>query len=300
MLKIEHPLPEDINAVLEFMNSCDIAEYGEVDSSLVELGEQWKGIDLEKDAWILRDLGKICGYGCHSGEADRQSLEIYVNSAFTPSDWAGRLAKMAVERIEETQTQSKGCEGGLVTAYASSVNKLLNEILLENDFKLHIYQFRMQLIFSTPVEPVSWPAGFEVRPFQPDDEAELYELIKSTFDWMDHVMPPIEDWRKHLFRGGQYDPEHFIILRQAGELVGAALGYNENPLGWIRQLAVSKKLQGQGFGAKLLRHAFYVFQAKGLKKVALGVASVNQNAVGFYERCGMEQVRKYAEYQRKL
>jgi ribosomal protein S18 acetylase RimI-like enzyme len=300
MLKIISPLPEDINAVLKFMNSCDISEYGEADSSLVELEEQWNDIDLKKDAWILSDQRKICGYGCRSGEADRQYLELYINHAFTPADWADRLTKAAIERIEESEPHGKNGESGLVTAYASSENTLLNEILLNNGFKLHIYQFRMQIIFTAPVEPVHWPAGFEVKPFQPDDEVELYELIKSTFDWMDHVMPPIEDWRKHLFRGGQFDPEHFIIVRQSGELVGAALGYNENPLGWIRQLAVSKKLQGQGIGAMLLRHAFQVFQSKGLKKAALGVASVNQNAIGFYERCGMELVRKYAEYQRKL
>jgi ribosomal protein S18 acetylase RimI-like enzyme len=300
MLQIVHPSLEEINAVLDFLNACDIAEYGEADSVLEELQEEWENIDLARDAWLLKDETKIFGYACLSGRDARYQFDLYLDMEFSAEGWKDQLVHKAIDRIREIKQQKSDSQPLILTAYASSVNTGLNEVLLRNGFKAHIWQYRMQIELNKEFEPMIWPADFVIRPFEPKDEVALFQLITSTFDWEGHSMPTIEGWREHLFRGGRFDPLYFVMVLRGGELVGAALSYKEDSLGWIRQLAISKKLQGQGFGSKLLKHMFHEFQKAGMEKVALGVASTNQNAFVFYERCGMKQVRKYTEYQMEI
>ena len=298
MPAIEHPKKEEIHDVFDFMCSCDTAEYGEPDSDYGDLEDQWKEADLHKDAWVLKEDSKICGYSCVSGEGDRYMLDFYAHMSLTPAAWKDRLIEPGCARVQEMKGDRQ--EKVNLVAYSCVVNQRAGEALRRNGFTVHTWHYRMQIDFTGPVEAVQWPEDFEVRAYQESDEEELYHLIEATFDWQEHVMPPIDEWRKHLFRGGRFDPEYFVLVRKAGKLVGAALSYNEDTLGWIRQLAVSKDLQGQGFGSKLLRHMFHVYRQKGKKSVALGVASVNQNACNFYERVGMKKTREFAEYRKEI
>ena len=97
-------------------------------------------------------------------------------------------------------------------------------------------------------------------------------------------------------RGGRFDPHFFYLLRREGELVGAALTYDEEAGGWLKQLAVARSMQGEGLGSLLLKHVFNVYSQKGTTNVALGVAATNRNACEFYERSGMHRVREFVEY----
>jgi hypothetical protein len=50
---IRHPSLDDAQATLELVIACEVAEYGESDSSLEELVDQWSHIDLDHDAWLV-------------------------------------------------------------------------------------------------------------------------------------------------------------------------------------------------------------------------------------------------------
>jgi ribosomal protein S18 acetylase RimI-like enzyme len=300
MPTIEHPKEEDIHDVLKFMSACDVAEFGEVDSSLEDLEEQWDGIDVAQDTWVLNEGGEICCYCCVSGSDQRYTLDLYAHQKFTPAGESDRLLQAAIERLKAIKAASHDDLPIQVTAYASSANETLNEVFSRNGFNVVTWHYRMQINFTAPLESVTWPQGFEVNPFCQEDETELYHLIEVAFDWPGHVMPSIEDWRKHLFRGGRFDPKYFTLLRKDGELVGASLGYKEETLGWVRQLAISKSLRGQGYGSMLLKHVFSEFSKAGLMRVGLGVESVNKNACEFYERVGMYRSREFTEYRSEI
>lgn len=298
MTTLEHPIIDEIKDVFDFMCANDIAEYGEPDSDFGDLEDEWKETDLKRDVWILKENGRICGYSLVSGEGDRFHMDLYAHNDHTPAGWIDRLIEPALERVKEKKGNNP--DKVRLTVYSCNVNRGVGEALRRYGFSVHTWHYRMQVDFSGPMEAVEWPQDFCIGPYTPDAEEELYNLIKSTFDWQEHEMPPIEDWRKHLFRGGRFDPDYFVLVRKDGKLVGAALSYNEGPWGWIRQLAVSKDLQGQGFGSKLLRHMFHIYQQAGKKSVALGVASLNQNAFQFYERVGMKMTREFGEYRIEL
>ena len=90
------------------------------------------------------------------------------------------------------------------------------------------------------------------------------------------------------------------MLFHQEELIGAALCYDYEDYGWVRQLGVSTAWRGQGLGSSLLRHVFRIFFQRGRRTVALGVDSKNPKAYSLYEKVGMACVRRYDEYQTPL
>jgi hypothetical protein len=48
-----HPSLDDAQVALDLIHTCEIAEYGEPDSSLDDLIDQWYGLDLNQDAWLV-------------------------------------------------------------------------------------------------------------------------------------------------------------------------------------------------------------------------------------------------------
>ena len=300
MILIDHPQSSEIDAVFAFMNALDTLEFGVADSSREDLEGDWEQLDLGRDAWAVRKEGKICGFASLRGANGRFMLDLYVHEVLTPPGWSDQLLIAGENRLVQLKQKDLNHDMYQLTVYASSVNSETNAILARKGYEVHSWHYRMQIDFSDQVDPVGWPEGFVVREFRQDDEAELYQLIQSTFDWGDRVTTPLETWRRLLFRGGRYEPELFMLVRKEGRLVGAALCYDESPTGWIRQLAIAKELQGQGYGSMLLRHAFHAFSQRGLTSAGLGVASVNQKACLFYERCGMSKTREFVEYRKKV
>ena len=294
MADITQPNKEDIQRVLAFMHACDTAEFGEPDTSVEDLEESWDEIDLSQDAWIAEDDRGLAAYTAVYGGGQRYTMDFYQRTDSQPRLMDG-LITSAVQRVLAMKAAEDNHVQARLVAYASSVNQVLAEALERNRFVLHTYHYRMQIDLDKWDAAPCWPPEYSLSAFQDGDEDELFSLIQSTFDWGTPITDR-ERWKSAVFRGGRFDPDLMVMLRRGGQLVGAALSYDEEPMGWIRQLAVAKELQGQGVGSKLLKHMFGLFKQRGLTQAGLGVASANQNACAFYERCGMNRTREFREY----
>lgn len=300
LFTFNRPTPEDRERVFRFMLDCDVAEFGEEDSDPDDLADQWVEADLAADAWLALDpAGEICGYALFSISSNiRCDVDLYVNAraASTPS---AELTGLAVERFRQVVASGgvpPGCE--LVT-YLNGLNTARRAEVETAGFVIEKYHYRMQVDFDGPVPAPELPEGFSLHAFTENDRRELYDLIVTAFDWGSAPFFTYEEWQKSVLRGGRFDPRYFILLRREDRLVGAGLCYDEGVRGWIKELAVSKELRGQGLGVTLLRHIFHVFSTKGASTVALGVVSNNPNAVAFYERAGMTRTREFVEYRLK-
>lgn len=300
MLQFHAPRQDEINKVIDFMNACDVADFGQPDSDIQDLQEQWSEIDLDKDAWIACAGDSILGYSCLAPGQNRVAVDLYVHKDLTPAGRGVELIALAEKRVRQRLEENPAWHPAYLVGYAIRTNTEASAAFEQNGFQLHTYQFQMRCDLDRPIDPPQWPEGFTLRPYQSEDETELYNLICSTFTWPGHTMTPLEDWRSALFRGGRFDPDLFITVWFENRLVGAALSYDEAERGWIRQLAVAKELQGQGLGSLLLKHMFFTFQKRGASYAALGVASENIKARGFYERAGMYCAREFAEYHKDL
>jgi mycothiol synthase len=290
--------PENLEEIYDFGIDCDIAEFGEPDSSLEDLKRLWEGIDPSQDAWITRgEDGRLTGFANISRENARLHVDIYMHLKRTPHGVENALLQAAVERGKTIALSEEFLK---IVGYSTGGNRRLQEAYENAGFKVFTYHYRMQIDFDAPFTPVVWLPEYTVNEYEPEDEQELYELIQAAFSWEGRDKIDIDFWRSLLFRNGNYDPRYFVLVRREGRLVGCALGYMEEQGGWIRQLAVAKEMQGKGLGGMLLRHMFDLFSQVGARNTALGVASKNENAVKFYERNGMRRVREFLEYKLEL
>jgi ribosomal protein S18 acetylase RimI-like enzyme len=300
MYHVGHPNPSDIEDVFKFLTECDIEEFGEPDSSREDLEEQWSDMDLQQDAWVAYDeKEKMIGYACVSGQGERYGMDLIIDRKATSLQLEDELAGLCVNRGKELAA-AKQAEKAVLTGYTTGDNLQMQQVYERNGFIRKTFHYRMHIDFDQPPAPVVWPDNISLSNYTEKDEGELYALINSAFTWRGREIPTIESWRSLIFRGGHYDPRFFVLLRDSGKLVGAALGYAEDAGGWIRQLAVAPEYQGKGLGGLLLRHMFYLFSQAGMKSTALGVASENSNACQFYIRNGMKKSREFVEYRNIL
>ncbi|MEL7591391.1 MAG: GNAT family N-acetyltransferase [Anaerolineaceae bacterium] len=300
-MRVDHPDQTKLDEVLDFMNRCDLAEFGEEDTSREDLEQLWSGIDLARDVWIVREeQERIIGYANVAPVGEGFQMDIYVHPTDSPTEVEDDLMQLCLARAALLAGEAPPDSTPSLTGYATSKSLRLQCVYDGAGFSRHTYHYRMHIDLPSPLPAPQWPPNFELSAYQPEAELELYHLIQRAFDWEGHVDSPIEEWRNLVFRGGRFDPQFFVLVRDAGRLVGAALSYEECGSGWIRQLAFHKDYRGQGLGSLLLRHMFYVFQQRGAASVALGVAAVNENAVSFYERNGMHRSREFIEYKLDL
>lgn len=297
MIFSEHPEKDDIGPVFNLITKCDIADFGEADADFDDLKDDWAQLELTQDAWVIREGNEIKGYCAIMQEDDRFRMDLYSVRIEQTRIIVDKLLGDAIERVQTITVREE--RPVILTTFLPVSGHLMSDGLLASGFKEFTRHFRMRIDFADLLPPVEWPESFLVECFDKTSEEELFSLICNSFTWEGFIQPSIEEWRRHVFRGGRFDPEYFLLLRKSGKLVGACLGYNEEPVGWIRQLAVASELRGQGIGSLLLKHAFNAFQIGGQKSVELGVASTNQNAWQFYERCGMRRVREFIEYHRE-
>ena len=297
---IQHPVPGDLERVFNFMLECDIAEFGEADSDKDDLTDLWQEVDLANDAWIAtNEAGELTGYALLSDEFnDRRYLDLYLHADRSPRGLAEVLLDQAVERFTVLVRSGASKPECILTAYTNGLNHGIRAAYESRGFMVEKFHYRMQMDFTEPYPAPEWPAGFTLAPVTPADERALHALITNAFDW--HGVQPLsfDDWYKQIFRGGRYEPELFLMLHQAGKLVGAAICYDDGPRIWLKELAVSKELQGQGIGSLLLKQVFALAGQRGIPTVALGVVSLNPKAVDFYERSGMLRTREFVQYHR--
>lgn len=298
---IQHPSPDDLDQIFNFMIESDIAEYGEADSDKDDLADQWSEADLSTDAWVARNEdGELTGYALLSDEFnDRRYLDLYLHAGRSPQGLADALLGQAVERFTILVKSGASQPDCILTAYSNELNAGIRAAYESRGFTVEKFHYRMQMDFFEPWPAPEWPAGFTLAPITAADELPLHALIMSAFDWQGVQSLSFEDWHKQIFRGGRYDPEFFLMLKKEGKLVGAAICYDEESRIWLKELAVSKELQGKGIGSLLLKQVFALAGQRGIPTVSLGVVSLNPNAVAFYERSGMSRTREFLQYHRK-
>lgn len=299
---VQHPTPEDLDRVFNFMIECDIAEFGEADSDKGDLTDQWSEADLTADAWIAsNDEGELTGYALLSGEfSGRRYLDLYLHADRSPQGLAKALLDEAVKSFTTLIKSGSSAADCILTAYTNGLNAGNCSAFESRGFTVEKYYYRMQMDFTEPYPAPVWPAGLELAAITPADEHNLYNLIVAAFDWQGAEPLTFEEWHKFVFRGGRYDPELFLKLHKEGRLVGTAICYDEESRIWLKELAVSKELQGQGIGSLLLKQVFALAGQREIPAVALGVVSLNPKAVDFYVRSGMARTREFVQYHRKV
>lgn len=154
----------------------------------------------------------------------------------------------------------------------------------------------------------------EIRPFHPADTETLRTILVDGFDGVS-IDQNIErrlgaygsrDWRwrkgRHLDDDIRRDPDGIFVAVIDGEIAGFVSTWidHESSVGFIPNLAVHKRHQGQGVGRKLLEHSLEHFRKH---KLAMArIETLDQNLVGqhLYPSVGFTEAARQIHFAVRL
>lgn len=105
-----------------------------------------------------------------------------------------------------------------------------------------------------------------------------------------------DSWSANLIAEGLAGSlDTWYVLEEAGEICGYCNLRIIAGEGEIERIAVHPRLQGHGFGKKLMEQMVSFARDQGVKEMTLEVRAGNEKAIKLYESCGFvkEAVRRY-------
>jgi ribosomal protein S18 acetylase RimI-like enzyme len=173
-------------------------------------------------------------------------------------------------------------------AYENSGFELVTEVL------------QMEVVLDGPQPEPHVPDGITIRTYTGDDATAVHALLDEAYlGWDDSYVPMAHaDWLAFMTSDASFDPECWFLAEENGTLVGACLCWTG---GWVKDVAVAEGGRGRGLGEALVRHAFARLSARGVRTMGLKVDARNPtSAIRLYERLGMQVVKRFRVYLKRL
>ena len=292
---VRPPRPQDLAAIVALGEAFDRALTGTGDWSEEDVAHDWRELtDLDRDAWVVEDGGRIVGYA--TLQADGEGT--FVADGYVHPDRFGRGVGATLVGLTEARA------GELLEGVALPRVVLQNTVLhadvaaralLEGHGYRPVRHFlRMQLDMAEPPPAPVWPDGVVVSAFRPDEDvADVHACVHEAFacEWSFRA-ETLADWTKRKLADPRFDPSLWAVARDGEEVCGVALSTAAQfDMGFVNSLAVRPAWRRRGLGLALLRQAFTWFWERGERRVGLGVDTANPtDAVRLYERAGMRAV----------
>jgi mycothiol synthase len=304
--QIHRPTMDDVKAVSELLNTCDIAEYGEPDITLDDLRTGWQApsFHLDTDAWMVIDPEeRLVGY-VEMGQMQHAKIFAYMRVLPT---YAGRGIGEHLLQLAEAWGRQQMAEADpevrvTLNSWASFNNEVAQQRLERAGYELIRRHWRMEIDMEVaPPEP-EWPEGITLSTFQPGSDRQIFEMMDAAFqDHWGHMPGNFEEWRHWTVERETFDPTLWFLAFEGDQLAGGSLCTTFMDMGWVDTLAVLRPWRRKGLGMALLLYSFGEFYRRGRRKVGLGVDSQNlTGATRLYERAGMHVARQYISFQKEL
>ncbi len=299
---LRRPSPKDINAVFDLMVACDIRDVGFPDSDLNDLQADWERINLQMDAWLAFDKERVLkGYGAVLPWTKGKFTSVYDAPGAEETDLFLALTILCEGRARAMIQEISDTRKTTIAQYISDTAQYQKEILAQAGYALTKFLFNMHRDLDPQDPPPDWPRGYQVRQVKLGvDDTVLYALIQDAFAKPGHLPQPFEEWKSWMMNPLIFIPELWIILEFENEIIGCALCFEYDGLGWVRQLAVREDHRGKKLGRKLLKQAFHVFGRRGFQKVGLAVEAENVNALNLYNSVGMVKAVHLDEFSKNI
>ena len=145
---IRAPRASDAEAVTELLRACDVVIFGEPDTDVMDVRDDWAspGFDLDRDAWMLEGTdGALRAYAfVHArGEGDYDGL-LYVR----PGDSIPELAPVLLELMEKRTLEKTHGASVDLCFFTASVEVEMREMLERAGYAEARTFFRMRIDLS--------------------------------------------------------------------------------------------------------------------------------------------------------
>jgi mycothiol synthase len=291
------PEAADAAAVTELVSALESSLYRESAYSQDDLEEEWSELELAQDAYVVRDDGRIVGYGAVRERGELWQVEGYVH----PDALARGIGKLIATKLEEDAGRGGARRIKNSVLEADSAARRLLESLGYDAVRV-FRELRIEL--EAPPPAPEWPDGLRIVPFDPERDAlEFHAGHQEAFaDHWDYSPRDFESWSKGHLGSERFDPTLWCVIRAGNEIAAGTICTTETyGGGWVHVLFTRRPWRKQGIGAALLHDSFRRLWERGERSVGLGVDSANETgAFRLYERAGMTPALGWVVYEKKL
>ncbi len=303
---VVRPSADRLEEALAVLQASEIAVYGDSDWTANELREEWAGLDVERDAWLVTIDGRVAGVA-HLLEQKRGRFrgDAYVHPELTGRGVGTRLLVSLEERVRELGPEWPDGERIVLETAHLVGDERAPDLLAGRGFEYVRSFFRMVIDVAEPQPDPVWPDGVELRPLEPDRDGPLLyaaEIEAFSHEW-DYVTLDYDAWRKRAFGPSGFDPALVPVVWARDEVVALSRNYAKRNGNWgfVGTLGVRPAWRRRGLGLALLRESFRRFRETGETTVALGVDVENPTgATRLYERAGMHVLWQADVWQKEL
>jgi mycothiol synthase len=305
---IRVPRKEELEAICEMLNACDLADCGMPDSPLEQLRADWldEKFHPETDARLAVAPGeRIVGYAT---VGRYKNVHVRFEARVHP-DYRGRgigshLLAFVERRAQDFVPLAPPEARVALSTWCHSGNTSGKQLLEAADFICNRHTWAMAIDLSDEPPQPEWPAGITLRPFVPERDARaVFEAVEEAFeDHWGHLPSAFEDWyQRRTINNERFDPSLWFVALDGAQIAGVSLCDYYLDAGIVDTLAVRRPWRRLGLGLALLRHSFGEYYRRGMHKVVLGVDSQNlTGATRLYERAGMYIELSYDTYEKEL
>jgi GNAT superfamily N-acetyltransferase len=294
---LERAVAADAAAVSEVVRALESSLYGHSAFSQADLEDEWLQLDLERDAWVVRDGDRVVGYGVVPERGELSRVEGYV----LPGALGRGIGTMIATGLEEDAARhgARRVQNGVLEADSAARG------LLESLGYGAVRVFReMRIELDAPPRAPEWPGGLRVVPFDPGrDACDFHAALEEAFaDHWEHTARDFASWSKVSLGSERFDPALWCVVRAGDDIAAGTISTGATyGGGFVHVLFTRRPWRGQGVGAALLGDAFARFWERGERSVGLGVdAASATGAFRLYERAGMVPALGWVMYEKEL
>jgi mycothiol synthase len=297
----------DLEAVSDLIATYEIADYGEPETTLEDMRNEWQSpnMNLDTDTWVVTTPeDRVIGYAevMHFKHA-RIFGWLFVHPEFSGQGVGEALLQRVEARAQEHIPLAEPDLRVTLNTGAASVNTAAKQLFEQAGYQLIRHFWRMEIEMQEPPQQPAWAESITVRPMRPGEEHLVYEVGEEAFqDHWGHMSIPYEEWEHWMVKRDHFDPNLWFLAFEGDKLVGISLCKQaQDGMGWVNTLGVLRLWRRKGVGMALLLHSFNEFYRRGWRKAGLGVDASNlTGATRLYERAGMHAARQYDSYQKEL
>lgn len=291
---------EDLAAVVDLLNACDVETLGEPDTTAADIATGWaeSSFSVDDDAWVVEDgRGGLCGYA--EVYSRRWPGELDCDVCEGPG-WHGRgVAEALLDRViaRAGSLAAQEPESEWVLRTWSAPDGPTRPLLEGHGFVARRLFFRMRADLDDPATAgqAVLPDGIDLQPFRPgvDDAAVLDALVEC---FADHALPIASDldaFRDRHMAHPDFDPDLWTVARSGPEIAGVVLVADHGDLAFLPNIGVRAPWRHRGLAMALLRHSFELLRSRDQRRLDLGVDAFDPvGATRLYERAGFRVVHR--------
>ena len=294
---LARPEEGDLDALVDLLRACDTTDAPGTVSDREDVAWRWRTaeFDLARDAWVARVGGDVAAYAwVFEGLADVK----------VRPDARGRgIGRRLLETVEQRAAE-QGSRDGYVRQNVTNVMPDARALLERNGYVYsHHYALMVIDLGARPLAP-SAIEGVTVRTYElgPDDAPvhAAFNRAWSQYEGDRWEPEPLERWMDSV-ESEDFDPRHWHVAVEEGEVVAFCLGERYGDNGWIQYLGAIPEQRGRGLGRLMLMTGFAGFFDAGVRRVELTVSSANVPAArALYESAGMKELLRYENLKKPI